>query len=53
MNDIFYLLFYYPKIMCLFQKMVTEILFNKKIQILSFETIHIFTHTYIIIFVHF
>jgi hypothetical protein len=40
--------------MCLFQKMVIEILFNKKILILSFETIHIFyTHTYIIIFVHF
>jgi len=50
MNNIFLFIILLPKnhfFEFFFQKMVIEILFNKKTQILSFETIHIFTHTHI------
>jgi len=58
MKDLFYLFLYYPQIVCVnffFQRMVIEILFKKKIQILSSKIIHIFTHTHthIIICVHY
>jgi len=49
MKDLFYLFLYYPQIVCLnlfLQIMVIEIIFNNKIQILSSEIIHIFTHTH-------
>jgi hypothetical protein len=55
MKDIFYLFLYYPQrffhlqIICLnffFQRMVIEILFNKRIQFFSFEKIHTHTHTH-------